>query len=62
MIPTSKAYKRAIANDNPQRCLLLFEDAFFTDNDVLVGNGGVHFVEPFCTDKDLTIGQCPSAR
>jgi len=64
MYQIPSALTDAIAAGNPQRILLEFVDydpvVQFSNEDILV-SAGVHMVSEFNSQKDLTIGLCPSA-
>lgn len=64
MYQIPSALTDAIAAGNPQRILLEFVDyspvVQFSNEDILVSSG-VHMVSDFNSEKDLTIGLCPSA-
>ena len=52
----------AIAAGNRQRCLFVFEDGTeFTDEDI-VSSRGLQLTMMFNSEKELTIGLCPSAQ
>ena len=59
MYPVSNAFHQAVANRNPQKCLLIFNDAVFTDADINITQG-IMFHDLFSTTQTLNIGQTPS--
>lgn len=56
MYAASDAFRRAVANNNPQMALLIFKDAVFTHDDIDV-EVGIEFDDNFNLDKDMKIGQ-----
>ena len=59
MYPVSDEFHAAVRNGNPQKAMLIFGDAVFTDGDISVDRG-IQFRDYFNTDKNLRIGQTPS--
>lgn len=59
MYPVSAAFHTAVANDNPQKALLIFSGCVFTNDDINVQNG-IEFRDYFNTEEDLSIGQALS--
>lgn len=59
MYPVSQAFHDAVANDNEQKALLIFDDCVFTDVDISVDHG-IEFHDYFNTEEDISIGQTPS--
>lgn len=59
MYSASNAFHTAVRNGNPQKVLLIFSDAVFTNEDVDI-NTGIEFNEYFNTEEDLCIGQALS--
>lgn len=53
------AFHKAVAEGKPQRILLIFNDAVFTNDDVDVSRG-VEFKDYFNLEEDIAIGQAPS--
>lgn len=60
MIATSAAYKRAIAENAPQRALIRFKDAVFTNEDISITSGGISFSDRLNEESELTFGVAPS--
>lgn len=56
MYPCSDDFHRAVAGDNPQKALLIFQDLVFTNDDISVENG-IEFSDYFNLEEDLSIGQ-----
>lgn len=59
MYPASNAFHAAVQNHNPQKILLIFPDAVFSNEDVDV-ESGVEFQDDFNLEEDTAIGQTPS--
>lgn len=59
MYPASQAFHEAVRNGNPQKALLIFDDAVFTNEDIDV-DVGIQFTDYFNTEDDLSIGQALS--
>lgn len=59
MYTASAAFHRAIQDGAPQRALLIFDDAFFTNEDINVEQG-IEFNDTFNEETDLAIGQALS--
>lgn len=59
MYPVSEAFHGAVANGNPQKAMLIFEDAVFTDEDINIDRG-ISFYDRFNMKDSLSIGQTPS--
>lgn len=60
MYEVSDALRSAIDAGNPQRCLLVFNEDEFSNEDILM-SGGIELDEEFNSDEELTIGSCPSS-
>lgn len=60
MYQVSQTLRNAIDNGTPQRVLLEFQDAVFSNEDIVVSTG-IELNEIFISDTDLTLGKCPSA-
>lgn len=60
MIATSAAYKKAIAANAPQRALIRFKDAVFTNEDISITSGGISFSDRLNEESELTFGVAPS--
>lgn len=60
MISVSSAFQTALANGNPQRMVFSFSNRIISNEDIDI-EVGVHFLEEFCSETDLTIGLTPSA-
>lgn len=60
MIATSAAYKSAILNNEPQRAIIRFANAVFTNEDISVTSGGISFNDRLNEENELTIGAAPS--
>lgn len=56
MYPCSDAFHYAVANGNPQKALLIFENLVFTNDDINVENG-IEFNDYFNLEEDVCIGQ-----
>ena len=56
MYPVSDEFHEAVRNGNPQKAMLIFDDAVFTDSDISVDRG-IQFCDYFNTDRNLRIGQ-----
>lgn len=56
MYSASSAFHTAVANGNPQKPMLIFGDAVFTDEDIDVDTG-IEFDDNYNTEKDMAIGQ-----
>lgn len=56
MYPVSDAFHEAVKNGNRQKCLLIFNDAVFSDSDINIDRG-IEFHDYFNTDENLKIGQ-----
>lgn len=59
MYQASSAFHQAVANGAPQKALLIFEDAIFSNDDVDV-ESGIELDDYFNTEEDLAIGQALS--
>lgn len=59
MYNASNAFHTAIQQNAPQRALLIFDDAFFTNEDINVETG-IDFDDYFNEETDLAIGQALS--
>lgn len=59
MYSASNAFHRAVAENAPQMCMLIFSDAVLTNEDVNVTKGIV-FNDFFNTEEDISIGQALS--
>lgn len=59
MYQTSAAFHEAVANNQPQLAMIIFEDAVFTNSDIDV-SAGLSFTDTFNHEEDLSIGQTPS--
>lgn len=59
MYTASAAFHQAIRQNAPQRALLIFADAFFTNEDINVERG-IEFTDTFNEETDLSIGQALS--
>lgn len=59
MYNASSAFHAAVAAGNPQRCLLIFPNAVFSNSDVDV-ESGLEMHESFNLERDLAIGQAIS--
>lgn len=59
MYSASNAFHNAVKNDAHQIALLIFDDAVFTNDDIVVENG-IEFNDYFNTDENLSIGQALS--
>ena len=59
MYSASNAFHNAVKNDAHQIALLIFDDAVFTNDDIVVTNG-IEFNDYFNTDENLSIGQALS--
>ena len=59
MYQASSAFHQAVANGAPQRALLLFADAVFTNEDIDV-DAGIEMDDYFNTEEDIAIGQALS--
>lgn len=59
MYNASDAFHTAVANGEPQKALLIFADAIFTDSDLDVETG-IEMDDYFNTENDLAIGQALS--
>ena len=59
MYPASQEFHQAVADGAPQKALLIFEDAVFTNDDIDVSTG-ISFRDYFNLEEDLAIGQAPS--
>lgn len=59
MYAASEAFHNAVANGNPQKAMLIFSDAVFTDEDIDVDTG-IAFDDNFNMEKDIAIGQMTS--
>lgn len=59
MYAASAAFHNAVRNGAPQKAMMIFQDAVFTDADIDVDTG-IEFDDNFCTEKDIVIGQAPS--
>lgn len=60
MIATSAAYKQAVAANAPQRALIRFKDAVFTNEDISITSGGITFNDRLNEESELTFGVAPS--
>ena len=60
MISVSSAFSNALANGEPQRMVFSFSGGIISNEDIDV-EVGVHLLEEFCSETDLTIGLTPSA-
>lgn len=59
MYPASQAFHQAVADGAPQKALLIFDDAVFTNDDIDV-SAGISFRDYFNMEEDFAIGQAPS--
>ena len=59
MYTASAAFHQAVQRGAPQRALLIFDDAFFTNEDINVEQG-IEFTDTFNEETDLAIGQALS--
>ena len=59
MYNASSAFHTAVANGAPQKALLLFDDAVFTNDDIDV-DAGIELDDYFNTEEDIAIGQALS--
>ncbi len=59
MYNASAAFHTAVAQGKPQKALLIFNDAVFTNDDINVTNG-IQLNDYFSTEDDLAIGQALS--
>ena len=59
MYQASPAFHTAVANGEPQKALLIFADAIFTDSDLNV-DVGIEMDDYFNTESDIAIGQALS--
>lgn len=59
MFGTSQAFHDAVASNQPQIAMLIFEDCVFTNEDINVENG-IQFNDYFNLEEDMAIGQTPS--
>ena len=59
MYTASAAFHQAVQRGAPQRALLIFDDAFFTNEDINVEQG-IEFTDTFNEETDLFIGQALS--
>lgn len=55
----SSAFHQAVADDEPQIALLIFDDAIFSSSDINVQNG-IEFHDYFNAEEDIAIGQALS--
>lgn len=60
MIATSAAYKNAIKINAPQRALIRFKDAVFTNEDISITSGGITFEDRFNEETEMKFGVAPS--
>ncbi len=61
MIAVSQAFRDAVRLGKPQRAVLKFEDATFTNEDISMTSGGITFYERFNESTDMTMGAAPSS-
>ena len=59
MYQASSAFHQAVANGAPQKALLLFSDATFTNEDIDI-DAGIELDDYFNTEEDIAIGQALS--
>ena len=59
MYNASSAFHTAVAGHAPQKAMLLFADAVFTNEDINIERG-IEFHDYFNLEEDLAIGQTPS--
>ena len=59
MYSASTAFHTAVASNAPQKALLIFADAVFTNEDINIERG-IEFHDYFNLEEDLSIGQTPS--
>lgn len=59
MYQASSAFHNAVANNAPQKALLVFADAIFTNEDIDV-DAGIEMDDYFNTETDIAIGQALS--
>lgn len=59
MYIASNAFHDAVANNAPQKALLVFSDAIFTNDDIDV-DSGIEMDDYFNTEEDIAIGQALS--
>lgn len=59
MYEASRAFHEAVANGAPQKALLVFADAIFTNDDIDV-DAGIEMDDYFNTEEDIAIGQALS--
>lgn len=59
MYSASTAFHTAVAEGKPQKALLIFPDAVFTNDDIDVSRG-IEFRDYFNLEEDIAIGQAPS--
>ena len=59
MYTASASFHQAVQRGAPQRALLIFNDAFFTNEDINVEQG-IEFTDTFNEETDLSIGQALS--
>lgn len=60
MVSASQSFHEAVAQGNPQRCLLDFGTTFFTNEDIDLDTG-LRFDESINMDVNLTIGKAPAS-
>lgn len=63
----SETLRAALEAGNPQRCLIVFEDDEGTvteefSNEEIVSDRGIHITGPFNSEKELTLGLCPTSQ
>ena len=56
MYKASNAFHKAVQDNKPQKALLIFKDAVFTNEDINIANG-ISFNDYFNTEDDIAIGQ-----
>ena len=61
MIAASQAFKDAVKAGKPQRAMLRFADAVFTNDDISITSGGISFHDRFNEADELRIGACPES-
>ena len=59
MIVASQAFKDAVKAGKPQRAMLKFADAVFTNEDISITSGGISFHDRFNESDELRMGACP---
>lgn len=61
MIAASQAFKDAVKAGKPQRAMLRFADAVFTNDDISITSGGISFHDRFNEADELRVGACPES-